>query len=130
MGTYSYARSVFVQMLPRGKEAEMFALFEITDKGSSWIGPLTTAVIANTLSIRWAMIYVVFFFLIPMVILVYGVNLEKGMREAGRFDVAVSTKSPMVGDEDKENLEMAMAEDKEPLTKDETEKVITSNSSY
>eukprot|EP01083_Nonionella_stella_P112481 330935_1 len=84
--TYSYARSVFANMVPRGKEAEMFALFEITDKGSSWIGPLLTAIIANTLPIRWALIYVAAFFIIPMPILVYGVDLEEGMKQAGRWE--------------------------------------------
>merc|ERR1719229_185281 len=36
----AFARSIFATILPVGKESEMFALFEITDKGSSWIGPL------------------------------------------------------------------------------------------
>ena len=109
--TYSYARSVFVQMLPRGKEAEMFALFEITDKGSSWIGPLTVAVISNTFTIRWGMIYVILFFVIPMPILIYAVDLEKGTKEAGRYDIVIAEtdglKTPdSVGQPD-EDVEMA-----------------------
>merc|ERR1712129_163745 len=84
--TYSYARSVFSGIVPPGQEAEFFALFEITDKGSSWIGPIMTAVIANSLSIRWAMVYVVIFFLLPMPILIYGVDLDVARQQAGRAD--------------------------------------------
>merc|ERR1712232_276002 len=86
----SYARSVFAYIVPVGKEAEMFALYEITDRGSSWIGPLMVAVIANHLSIRWGMFYVFLFFIIPMPILIYGVSLKKGMKEAGRWENAES----------------------------------------
>merc|ERR1712013_77275 len=75
---------VFSGMVPRGQEAEFFALFEITDKGSSWIGPIMTAVIANLLSIRWALVYVILFFLLPMPILVYGVDLDVARKQAGR----------------------------------------------
>jgi UMF1 family MFS transporter len=31
---------VFSDLVIPGKEAEFFALYEITDKGSSWLGPL------------------------------------------------------------------------------------------
>jgi MFS transporter, UMF1 family len=34
----SYSRTVFCDLVIPGKEAESFALYEITDKGSSWLG--------------------------------------------------------------------------------------------
>lgn len=34
----SYSRTIFCDLLIPGKEAEFFALYEITDKGSSWLG--------------------------------------------------------------------------------------------
>ena len=36
----SYSRTLFSDLVIPGKEAEFFALYEITDKGSSWLGPL------------------------------------------------------------------------------------------
>eukprot|EP00486_Rosalina_sp_Unknown_P007267 CAMPEP_0201573684 /NCGR_PEP_ID=MMETSP0190_2-20130828/17678_1 /ASSEMBLY_ACC=CAM_ASM_000263 /TAXON_ID=37353 /ORGANISM="Rosalina sp." /LENGTH=359 /DNA_ID=CAMNT_0048000937 /DNA_START=246 /DNA_END=1325 /DNA_ORIENTATION=- len=81
----SYARSVFAYIVPIGKESQMFALYEITDKGSSWIGPLMVALITNISSIRWAIFYVSSFFLIAMPLLIWGVDLQQGMKQAGRW---------------------------------------------
>ncbi|HEX2419274.1 MAG TPA: MFS transporter, partial [Micromonosporaceae bacterium] len=39
-GSQALSRSLFSQMIPRGKEAEYFGLYEISDKGTSWLGPL------------------------------------------------------------------------------------------
>ena len=36
----SYSRSLFGQLIPPGYETQFFGLFEITDKGSSWMGPI------------------------------------------------------------------------------------------
>eukprot|EP00002_Diphylleia_rotans_P004350 TRINITY_DN1317_c0_g1_i1.p1 TRINITY_DN1317_c0_g1~~TRINITY_DN1317_c0_g1_i1.p1 ORF type:complete len:463 (+),score=104.06 TRINITY_DN1317_c0_g1_i1:187-1575(+) len=41
----SYSRSLFAELIPPGMESEFFGLYEITDKGSSWIGPLLVGVI-------------------------------------------------------------------------------------
>ena len=44
----SYARSLFGQMTPSGYESQFFSFYEITDKGSSWMGPLVvTAFISS-----------------------------------------------------------------------------------
>jgi len=80
----SYARSMMASIVPIGKEAEMFALYEITDKGSSWIGPLTVAIITNRASIRFGMIYCSLFFIIPIPILHFGVDLRNAIKESGR----------------------------------------------
>ncbi len=37
-GTQALSRSLFAQMTPRGREAEYFSLYEISDKGTSWLG--------------------------------------------------------------------------------------------
>ena len=55
----SYARSVYAQMIPIGKETEYFSLYQITDKGSSWIGPAVVAIMSNYVSIRWGLLYVI-----------------------------------------------------------------------
>merc|ERR1711939_1032070 len=43
----SYSRVIWADMTIPGHEAEFFALFEITDRGSSWLTPLITAVLAD-----------------------------------------------------------------------------------
>ena len=62
-----------------------FALYEITDKGSSWIGPAMVAVVSNFASMRWAVFYVIILFILPMPILWWGVDLKKRMKQAGRY---------------------------------------------
>ena len=37
-GSQALSRSLFSQMIPRGKEAEYFGLYEISERGTSWLG--------------------------------------------------------------------------------------------
>lgn len=39
-GSQALSRSVFSQLIPAGREAEYFSIYEISDKGTSWLGPL------------------------------------------------------------------------------------------
>ncbi len=39
-GTQALSRSLFSQMVPAGREAEYFSIYEISDRALSWIGPL------------------------------------------------------------------------------------------
>jgi len=49
----SFSRSTFGALIPEGMEANMFALFNVTDRGSSWIGPaVVAAVLSATNNIR------------------------------------------------------------------------------
>ena len=83
----SLSQSLYGHFIPTGKENEFFGLFEITDKGSSWIGPLFVSIIANYASMRWALVYVAFMWIIGLILFYYGVNLEKGIKEAGKLHV-------------------------------------------
>ena len=38
-GSQAISRSLFAQMIPNGKEAEFFSFYEISERGTSWIGP-------------------------------------------------------------------------------------------
>ncbi len=62
-GTQALTRSLFGQMTPRGKEAEYFGLYEISDKGTSWLGTLPFGLAVQlTGSYRVAIISLVIFF--------------------------------------------------------------------
>jgi len=39
-GTQALSRALFSQMIPQGREAEYFGVYEISDKGTSWLAPL------------------------------------------------------------------------------------------
>ena len=54
-GIQGYCRSFFAELIPRGLEANMFALYAVTDKGSSAVGPAVVGLITDlTHEIRWA----------------------------------------------------------------------------
>jgi len=80
-----YARAFFAELIPPGQEARWFALFSITDKSSSFIGPLVVGVIADlTGNIRFA-----FFFLVVMVWaalpFLLSINIAKGKLDAQAY---------------------------------------------
>ncbi|MGH2522649.1 MAG: MFS transporter, partial [Anaerolineales bacterium] len=39
-GSQALSRSLFSQMIPPGREAEFFSFYEISERGSSWLGPV------------------------------------------------------------------------------------------
>eukprot|EP00520_Triparma_pacifica_P000612 CAMPEP_0118647030 /NCGR_PEP_ID=MMETSP0785-20121206/8386_1 /TAXON_ID=91992 /ORGANISM="Bolidomonas pacifica, Strain CCMP 1866" /LENGTH=921 /DNA_ID=CAMNT_0006539091 /DNA_START=195 /DNA_END=2957 /DNA_ORIENTATION=+ len=54
----SYARTFYTDLIPPGQEAEYFGVFEISDRGSSWIGPLVAAAFYEAFgTVRHAMWY-------------------------------------------------------------------------
>jgi UMF1 family MFS transporter len=67
-GTQALSRSVFSQMIPDGKEGEYFGFYEISDKGTSWIGPLVFGLsFQATNSYQIAIISIVAFFVVGFV---------------------------------------------------------------
>ena len=74
-----FSRTLFGTMLPSGKEGAFFSLYEITDKGSSFVGPLVVGAAAQVSgSMRTAMFYSLFLILFPIYFLGY-VNEEEGI---------------------------------------------------
>jgi UMF1 family MFS transporter len=82
----SFNRALFAELLPPGKENELFGLYEITDKGSSWIGPLVVGAITNaTGTIRMGFIFLIVNMVVP-IFLTLLVNTEKGKDQARKFN--------------------------------------------
>ena len=46
-GSQALSRSLFAQLVPKGKEAEYFSIYEISDKGTSWMGPAFFSVLRS-----------------------------------------------------------------------------------
>jgi UMF1 family MFS transporter len=64
-GTQALSRSLFSQLIPPGKEAEYFGFYEISDRGTSWLGPFLFALTYQlTGSYRYAIFSLVFFFVV------------------------------------------------------------------
>ncbi|MBW0116864.1 MFS transporter [Pseudonocardia abyssalis] len=88
-GTLALTRSLFSQMVPPGREAEYFALYEIGEKGTSWLGPLVFAAVADaTGSFRPAIISLIVFFVVGGALLAM-VPVKRAIRAAGNEEPAV-----------------------------------------
>ncbi|WP_435839560.1 MFS transporter [Streptomyces caniferus] len=69
-GSQALSRSLFSHLVPRGKEAEYFSAYEMSDRGVSWLGPLVFGVAYQlTGSYRDAIVSLVAFFVIGFVLL-------------------------------------------------------------
>ena len=72
-------------MIPAGREASFFGIYEVSERGTSWIGPLVFgAVVAATNSYRRAMLSLIVFFVVGTVIL-YVTKTDKAIHEAGNL---------------------------------------------
>jgi len=82
-GSQALSRSLFSKMIPAGKEASFFGLYEVSERGTSWMGPLLfSIVIARTGSYRAALLSLIFFFVVGLVML-WTTDTDRGIREAG-----------------------------------------------
>ncbi len=81
-GTQALSRSLFSLMIPKRREAEYFGLYEISDKGTSWICPLIfAATLQATRSYRSAILTLIVFFFLGAIVLAR-VNVRRGARAA------------------------------------------------
>jgi UMF1 family MFS transporter len=78
------SRSLFAQLVPKGKEAEYFSIYEISDKGTSWLGPAFYGLALQwTGSYRIAILSLIVFFGTGLAILSL-VNVKKGEEDVRR----------------------------------------------
>jgi UMF1 family MFS transporter len=81
-GSQALSRSLFARMIPAGKEASFFGLYEVSDRGTSWMGPLLfSVVVARTGSYRQALLSLIFFFVVGLIVLVF-TNTDKAIQQA------------------------------------------------
>ena len=82
-GSQALSRSLFSQLIPPGREAEYFGLYEISSDGTSWLGPLAFGVVYQvTHTYRIAIISLLAFFLIGFVALL-AVPVRRAITAAG-----------------------------------------------
>ena len=84
-GSQALSRSLFSRMIPAGREASFFGIYEVSERGTSWMGPLVFgAVVAATNSYRQALLSLVVFFIVGTLIL-YFTNTDQAIHEAGNL---------------------------------------------
>ncbi|KAF8261613.1 autophagy-related protein 22-like protein [Lactarius quietus] len=78
----SYARALYAEIIPPGEEARWYGLFSITDKSSSFIGPLVVGLVADwTGNIRYGFLFLVVMLWAALPVLA-GVDVERGRIDA------------------------------------------------
>jgi len=82
-GSQALSRSLFSQMIPKGQEAEYFGLYEVSERGTSWLGPLFFGLAVQfTDSYRIAVLVLGIFFIAGLILLPM-VNVRRAVVEAG-----------------------------------------------
>ncbi|KAG8532665.1 uncharacterized protein KY384_002542 [Bacidia gigantensis] len=84
-GISSYCRSLFGELIPPGFEAAFYALYAITDKGSSVFGPAIVGAITDRYGeIRPAFVFLAVLIFIPLPLMLM-VDVDRGKREASEL---------------------------------------------
>lgn len=88
-GLSSYCRALYGELIPPGSEAAFYALYAITDKGSSVFGPfIVAAIIDATGEIRPAFWFLACLVGLPAP-LIYFVNAERGKLEGEKLAAVI-----------------------------------------
>lgn len=87
-GSQAISRSLFAQMIPKGREAEFYSFYEVSERGTSWTGPLIFG-LANQLfgSLRYGILALIFYFIAGLIALPF-VNVKKAMDDAKSYQPA------------------------------------------
>lgn len=82
-GSQALSRSLFSQMIPAGREASFFGIYEVSERGTSWLGPVVfSVVVASTGSFRYAILALIVFFISGLLLLLF-TDTARAIREAG-----------------------------------------------
>jgi MFS transporter, UMF1 family len=69
-GSQALSRSLYSQLIPPGREGEYYGFYEISDKGTSWLGPLAFGLVYQlTSSYRIGIVSLIVFFVAGAVLL-------------------------------------------------------------
>lgn len=83
-GSQAISRSLFAQMIPDGKEAEYYSFYEVSERGTSWIGPFLFGLMNQFFgSLRPAILSIIFFFVMGLILLPF-VNVKKAIEDVKR----------------------------------------------
>ena len=82
-GSQALSRSLFSQMIPAGHAASFFGLYEISERGTSWIGQVLFGYIAGaTNSYRQAILSLIVLFILGMLMLAR-TDTQQAIHDAG-----------------------------------------------
>jgi MFS transporter, UMF1 family len=81
-GSQALSRSLFSKMIPTGRESSFFGIYEISERGTSWLGPIVFGLVAQlTNSYRPAILALIVFFVVGSIILFF-TNTNQAIKDA------------------------------------------------
>ena len=87
-GSQAISRSLYAQIIPAGKQAEYYSFYEISERGTSWVGPLLFGLVNQIFgSLRPAILSLIFFFIVGLILLPF-VNINKAVVDVKKFEEA------------------------------------------
>ena len=87
-GSQAISRSLFAQMIPTGKEAEFYSFYEVSERGTSWTGPLIFGLVNQWFgSLRFGILALIFYFIAGLIVLPF-VNVKKAMDDVKKYEAA------------------------------------------
>jgi MFS transporter, UMF1 family len=85
-GSQAISRSLFAQLIPAGKEAEFYSFYEVSERGTSWTGPLIFGLVNQWFgSLRYGILALIFYFIAGLIVLPF-VKVQKGMADVKKYD--------------------------------------------
>jgi len=80
-GSQALSRSLFAQMIPKDQEAEFYSFYEISERGTSWLGTFVFGLVNQQFgSLRLGILSIIVFFLCGLALLPL-VKVEKAIQE-------------------------------------------------
>jgi UMF1 family MFS transporter len=82
-GSQALSRSLYSQVIPKSQEAQYFSFYEISERGTSWLGTLAFGIAFGlTQSYRQSVLLIIAFFIVGGLLLVR-VNIRKAIKDVG-----------------------------------------------
>ncbi|MBI5935377.1 MAG: MFS transporter [Chloroflexi bacterium] len=85
-GSQAISRSLYAQVIPIGKEAEFYSFYEVSERGTSWTGPLIFGLVNQMFGdLRLGILALIFYFIAGLAVLPF-VNIQKAMADVKKYD--------------------------------------------
>lgn len=85
-GSQALARSLFSLMVPRGRQAAYFGIYELAERGTAWIGTLIFAVVVDVTGSYRLAILSLLVLLVGGAALLAATDTDEAIRAAGEED--------------------------------------------
>ena len=112
-GLSSHCRSLFGELIPPGSEAAFYALYAITDKGSSVFGPAIVGAITDRYGeIRPAFVFLAVLIFIPLPLMLM-VDVDRGKRDGAEMAKELEEKNLILSSGTEDSISLVDEEDGE-----------------